>query len=83
MRLQKLKHSQDDFMGESEQNTIVVHGVNEITLGGEYTICGRAIPDSCLEYEGWEAVGNSFIGSISKCECKDCLKIIKYYKSLR
>lgn len=70
-------------MAEGEENAIIVHGVNEISLGGEYTICGRAIPDSDLKYEGWEQVGEPFIGNMSKCECKDCLKIIRYYKSLR
>ncbi len=82
MRLQKLIHNQID-MAELEEDTIIVHGVNEIELGGEYTICGRAIPDSDLAIEGWERVGPSFIGSIKKCECKNCIKTIRYFKSLR
>lgn len=82
MKLQKLIHNKEDIMG-LEEDTIIVHGVDEIELGGEYTICGRAIPDSCLKTEGWEAVGPSFKGSIKKCECKSCLRIIAYFKSLR
>ena len=76
-------HSQDDFMTEDCENKIITHVVNEIELGGEYTVCGRAIPDSSLETEDWERIGASFLGSIRKCDCKDCVKIIKYYKSLR
>ena len=83
MKLQKLIHSKDDFMEDGCENAVVIHGVNEIMRGGEYTICGRAIPDSSLKYDGWEAVGEIFTGNISKCECKDCLKTIKYYKSLK
>lgn len=82
MTLQKLIHSKDDIIG-LEEDTVIVHGVNESELGGEYTICGRAIPDSVLAIEGWEAVGPSFKGRIKKCECKSCLRIIAYFKSLR
>lgn len=83
MLLQKLIHSQEDILTDDGQNAIITHGVNEINLGGEFTICGRAIPDSNLNYEGFEAVGESYRGSISKCECKDCIKTIRYFKSLR
>lgn len=88
MRLQKIIHSSLDFFDivdseYTEKNSIVIHGVNEISLGGEFTICGRAIPDASIVIEGWERVGEEFTGSISKCECKDCLKIIRYYKSLK
>lgn len=82
MTLQKLIHSPDDILGLKE-NTIIVHGVDEIELGGEFTICGRAIPDSILEIEGWEKVGPSFKGSIKKCECESCLRIIAYFKRLK
>lgn len=82
MLLQKLRHNGDDFMG-IEGEVVIVHGVNEVELGGEYTICGRAIPDSVLEYEGWEAVGSSFRGSIKKCECRSCIRIVTYFKRLK
>lgn len=82
MRLQKLKHSMNDIIG-LEKDTIIVHGVNEIELGGEFTICGRAIPDSNIRTEGWERVEESFKGRIKDCDCRSCLNIIAYYKSLR
>jgi hypothetical protein len=83
MLLQKLIHSQDDVITDDGQNVVITHGVSEVTCGGEYTICGRAIPDSSLIYDGFEAVGESYRGSINKCECKYCLEIIRYFKSLR
>ena len=83
MLLQKLQHRKDDFMGDDGEDNVVTHGVNTLTNGGEYTICGRAIPDANIEDEGWEAVGEEFTGSMAKCDCKDCLKIIRYFKSLR
>ena len=83
MLLQKLIHSQDDILTDNGTNKIITHGVDEISLGGEFTICGRAIVDSAISFEGWEAVGESFIGSIKKCECKNCIKTIRYFKSLR
>lgn len=61
----------------------VVHGVMEITCGGEFTICGRAIPDSVLEFEGWQREGDEYSGRIKDCECKECRRIIEYYKRLR
>jgi len=80
MRLQKLRHSADD-MGEE---CIVTHIVNEISNGGEYTVCGRAIPDADLKLNGWEPVeGGEFKGTIKDCDCKDCKKIVAYFKNLR
>ena len=80
MRLQKLRHSVDD-MGE---NCIVTHIVNEVNLGGEYTVCGRAIVDADLKHNGWEPVdGGEFQGTIKDCDCKDCKKIVAYFKSLK
>ena len=82
MLLQKLRHNGNDLV-EVEGEVIIVHGVNEIELGGEFTICGRAIVDSVLSIEGWEAVGSSFRGSMKKCECKSCLRIIAYFKQMK
>ena len=80
MKLQKLKHSADD-MGEA---CIVTHIVNEVTLGGEYTVCGRAIPDADFIINGWEAIeGGEFNGTIKDCDCKDCKKIVSYFKRLK
>lgn len=83
MTLQKLIHLDWDINTDDNENVILVHGVNEITNGGEYTICGRAIPDSVLQNEGWAAIEESYQGSIKKIECKDCLRIIHYFKRLK
>ena len=82
MTLQKLIHNQNSIV-DLEENTIIVHGVNEIEHGGEYTICGLAIPDANINVEGWQAIGPSYKGSMQKCECKNCLRVISYYKRVR
>lgn len=82
MTLQKLIHSPEDIIS-LEENAIIVHGVNEIELGGEFTICGRAITDSVLGIEGWERVGPSYKGNLKGCDCKSCRRIIEYFKRLR
>lgn len=80
MKLQKLRHSADD-MGEE---CVITHIVNEIDLGGEFTVCGRAIPDATILFNGWEAAPNGeFIGTIKNCDCKDCKKVVSYFKNLK
>lgn len=83
MLLQKMRHSPENMRENYIEKSIITHGVDEILSGQDFTICGRAIPDSYIDYEGYERVGDAFRGSISKCDCKDCLKIIEYYKKLR
>lgn len=79
MKLQKLRHSADD-MGE---DCIVTHIVNEINLGGEFTVCGRAIVDANLDFNGWESVeGGEFKGTIKDCDCINCKNIVAYFKNL-
>ena len=75
--LQRMKHDNDEFQGE------LIHVVDETHLGAEYTACGLAIPDSDIELEGYEHVGEGFKGSLKKCTCSACMKTINYYKSLR
>lgn len=80
MRLQRLSHTEEDF-GEA---CTITHIVNEITLGGEYTVCGRAIPDASLKLNGWEPVkGGEFQGTLKDCTCKNCKKIVAYFKTLK
>lgn len=79
MKLQKLRHSPDD-MGEE---CIIKHIVNEIELGGEFTVCGRAIVDADMRFNGWEPIGSGFKGTIKDCDCKDCRKVIEYFKRLK
>jgi len=75
--LQTMMHDSDEVQGE------VIHVVDEVHLGAEFTACGLAIPDSDMEYQGYEHVGDEFRGSLKKCTCSACLKTINYYKSLR
>lgn len=82
MFLQKLMHSPEDILCLGE-NTIITHCVNKIELGGEFTVCGRAIPDARLSIEGWERIGPEFEGSIDECDCTSCRRIIEYYKRLK
>lgn len=74
--LQRMKH-----MDALEDE--LIHIVDEIHQGGEFTLCGLAIPDSYLDSEGYEHIGEEFKGSIKKCTCPDCYKIVSYIKSLR
>ena len=69
---------QVDF--EKIQNICIV---DEIRKGGEFTVCGLAIPDSTLEKDGFRAVGEGYKGSIDECSCPNCKMIIAYYKSLK
>lgn len=75
--LQIMIHDSDEVQGE------IIHVVDEVHSGAEYTACGLAIPDSILNFEGFEHVGEPFRGSLKKCTCSACLKTIYYYKSLR
>lgn len=81
MKLQALKHSTDDIPNETQ--TILVHIVDEVTLGGEFTVCGRAIPQSNIDIDGWQSEGQEYIGTIRKVTCPNCLRILTYYKHLR
>lgn len=71
----KFKNSQDIYS--------VVCLVDGIHLGGEFTACGCAIPDSSLDIEDFEADGKSFSGSIKEITCINCKKVVNYYKSLK
>lgn len=83
MLLQKMVHNNLSFDCDSDSVVEVVHGVAEVTCGGEYTICGLAIPDSSLEFDGFERKGEEYRGRLGLCTCGYCLKIIRYYKDLR
>lgn len=76
--LQKMRYG-DEYWEYTE----CVCLVDEISHGGEYTFCGNAIPDSHLEIEGFEAIGDEYEGSIKEVTCPQCLKRIEYIKSLK
>lgn len=77
--LHKMKFRQDD--GSIIE---VICGVNNIQSGGNYTFCGASIPDSVLEIDGFEKVGlYDHYGSVEDITCPNCLRFIRYVKSLK
>lgn len=76
--LQKMRYS---LYGEEEFECVCL--VDNSSKGGEFTLCGNAIPDSNIEIEGFEAVGSEFLGSVKDVTCPNCLKVIEYIKSLK
>lgn len=75
--LQKMRY---DNLGEVIE---VICLVDYATKGGEYTLCGNAIPNSLMEQEGAERVGEEFTGSIRDVTCRDCITKIEYIKSIK
>ena len=86
MRLQRMLFQNPWFVpGYDDEPEVFSHvcAVNEIQAGGEYTLCGCAIPDSNLDIEGWEADGDEFNGKLKDVTCPNCRRFIKYVKSLK
>jgi len=75
MKLQKMKYKQDGKI------ITLICAVNLFFHGGEYTICGNAIPDTTLKDFDCEAVGDEFEGTLKKLTCSNCINFIKYIKS--
>lgn len=61
----------------------VVHIVNNCQMGGEFTMCGCAIPDSLLSQEGFQQDGESYFGTVSQCTCQGCRDFVRYVQSMR
>lgn len=57
--------------------------VNESGVGAEFTMCGNAIPDSNMDSEGFEAIGEQFEGNIKDITCPQCIEVIEFVKSLK
>lgn len=57
--------------------------VDESVHGGDYTLCGNAISDSTISFEGAEAVGKECVGSVKDVTCPLCKSRLKYLKSLK
>jgi hypothetical protein len=51
--------------------------------GGEFTICGAAIPDSDVGHEEFDSVGEEYEGLLKDVTCGRCLQIIRFIKSLK
>lgn len=81
MKLQVLRHSISDIPNETP--ITLIHIVDECNLGAEYTICGRAIPDSNIDIDGWQQLGKEYPGTIHDVTCPSCKRILSYYKHLR
>lgn len=75
MRLQRMRY---DFWDETAE---VICAVNNVSMGGEFTICGNAIPDGA-EF-GATAIGPEFDGKLKDVTCPNCKKIIDFIKSLK
>jgi len=76
MILQKMKYKNYDT------NRIItfVCVVNLIELGGEYTLCGNAIPDTNLKDFGCEASGEPYEGKLKEVTCPNCNRHINFVK---
>lgn len=70
------------FIEDGEEFEVVCL-VNQCSRGGEFTMCGCAIPDSRLDKEEFEMVGLEYKGTIKDVTCGGCLKQIGYIKSLK
>jgi hypothetical protein len=57
--------------------------INTIELGGEYTLCGNAIPDTDLDAFGCEASGNEYEGKLKNVTCPNCKRHINFIKGFK
>ena len=86
MRLQRMIFRNPSFVsGYDDEPEFFKHVwvVNDHQMGGEFTLCGCAIPDSSLDFEDWEAVGEEFNGKLKDVTCPNCRRFIEYVKSLK
>jgi hypothetical protein len=60
-----------------------VCAVNPVQHGGEYTLCGNAIPDTTLKDDDCEHTGDSYTGVLKKVTCPNCIYFINFIKNLK
>jgi hypothetical protein len=77
MELQKMMYRED---GEI---FTVTCGVNNAQMGGEYTFCGNAIPDTTLDTFDCQTVGEPFSGKLKLVDCPNCRNFISFVKRLK
>jgi hypothetical protein len=77
MLLQNMKYREDGTMHK------VTCAVNLVQHGGEFTLCGAAIPDSTLKFDDFERDGDEYDGRLEKVTCTDCLRFINFVKGLK
>jgi len=63
MELQKMKYKHDG------RTFTLVCAINSVQSGGEYTLCGNAIPDTTMKDNDCEHIGDSYRGSLKNVTC--------------
>jgi len=74
MELQKMRYKLDNKL------YIFVCAVDSISHGGEYTLCGNAIPDTTMKDDESEHIGDSYNGKLKEVTCPNCMRFIKFIK---
>jgi hypothetical protein len=75
MTLQKMKWLHDGKIIKT------VCAVNEIEHGGEFTLCGAAIPDTNMKRgDDFERIGDEYNGRLKNVTCQNCLRHIWFVK---
>jgi hypothetical protein len=77
MLLQKMKYKDDGCIHK------VTCAVNSVQQGGEFTLCGAAIPDSTMRRDNFERIGDEYDGKPMKVTCPNCLRLIYFIKNLK
>jgi len=77
IELQKMKYKYDG------RTFTLVCAINSVQMGGEYTLCGNAIPDTTMKIDDCEHIGDSYIGSLKNVTCPNCMNFINFIKSLK
>jgi len=75
MKLQKMKYIIDGCTHK------VICAVDITSHGGEYTVCGVAIPDTTIENDECCHIGEEFEGKLKNVTCPLCLKTIRIFQS--
>jgi hypothetical protein len=77
MELQKMMYREDDEV------FTVTCAVNNAQMGGEYTLCGKAIPDATMDTCECQPVGKPYTGKLKEVDCQNCLNFINFVKGLK
>jgi hypothetical protein len=76
MELQKMNYKHDN------KTRMYVCAVNSVQHGGEYTLCGNAIPDTTMEDDDCEHIGDSYRGGLKNVTCPNCMAFINFIKRM-
>jgi len=77
MKLQKMTYERDGDI------FTFFCAVNLYCKGGEYTICGCAVPDAIIESCDCEKIGDEFEGKLKDVTCPNCLNLINFIKGFK